>query len=66
MSKYRVVIEETVSETFEVEATSKEEAVSKAIQGYNTGNFIVGSGNVECKQISVVGEDGELSDWITF
>ncbi len=66
MKKYHVVIEETVSETFEIEATSAEDAVSKAIQEYNEGNFVVGSDNVEHRQISVIGDDGELTDWIVF
>ena len=52
MKKYRVVIEE--------------DAISKAIQEYNAENFVVDSGNVECRQISVIGKDGELTDWITF
>lgn len=66
MKKYRVVIEETISEIFEIEADSEEEAVSGAIQEYNEGNFVIGSDNVECRQISVVDENGELTDWITF
>ena len=66
MKKYRVVIEETISEEFEIEAISEDDAISKAIQEYNEGNFVVGSDNVECRQISVVGEDGELKDWVTF
>lgn len=66
MRKYRVVIEETVSEEFKIEATSEDDAVSKAIQEYKAGNLVVGSDNVECRQISVVGKDGELTDWITF
>ena len=66
MRKYRVVIEETVSETFEVEATSEEDAISAAIREYNAGNFVVGSDNVEYRQISVIGDDGELADWISF
>ena len=66
MRKYRVVIEETVSEEFEIEATSEEEAVSNAIQEYDAGNFVVGSDNVEHRQISVIGDDGELTNWIEF
>ena len=64
--KYRVVIEETISEEFEIEATSEEDATSKAIQEYEAGNFVVGSDNVECRQISIIGTDGELTDWIKF
>lgn len=66
MRKYRVVIEETVSETFEIEAASEKDAVAKAIQEYNDGNFVVESDNVEQRQISVIGDDGELTDWIVF
>ena len=66
MRKYRVVIEETVSEEFEIEANSEEDAVSRAIQEYEAGNFVVGSDNVECRRISVVDKDGELTDWIMF
>ena len=66
MKKYRVVIEETISEEFEIEATSEKDAVARAIQEYNAGNFIVSSDNVEQRQISVVDEDGELTDWIAF
>ena len=66
MRKFYVVIEETISETFEIEAISEEDAVSKAIQEYKAGNFVVSSDNVEHKQISVVDKDGELTNWITF
>ena len=66
MKKYRVVIEETVSEEFEIEATSEEEAVSNAIQEYDAGNLVVGSDNVEHRQISVIDDDGELTNWIEF
>ena len=50
----------------EIEANSEEEAVSKAIQEYKSGNFVIGSDNVEHRQISVVDKDGELTNWITF
>ena len=66
MKKYRLIIEETISETFEIEANSKEEAISGAIQEYNNGNFVVGSDNVEHRQISIMGDNGELTDWIIF
>lgn len=66
MKGYCVVIEETISETFDVEATSEENAISRAIKEYKAGNFVVGSDNVEHRQISLVGENGELTDWIMF
>lgn len=66
MRTYSVIIEETISEEFEIEANSEEDAVSKAIQEYNKGNFVVGSENVEHRQIAVIGDDGEFKDWIEF
>ncbi|MBR3746202.1 MAG: hypothetical protein IKP64_00510 [Selenomonadaceae bacterium] len=66
MKKYRVVIEETISEEFEIEATSEKDAVERAIQEYNAGNFVVDSDNVEHRQISVVDDEGEFTNWIAF
>lgn len=66
MKEYLVIIEETISETFEIEATSEEDAVSRAIEEYNAGSFVVGPDNVEHRQISVIGDNGELTDWIEF
>lgn len=62
---YRVVIEETISEEFKVTAESTEDAISKAIDLYNSGEFILESGKVEQRQICVV-EDSECGDWIQF
>jgi len=66
MKKYRIVIEETISEEFEIQATSEEEAISKAINEYHEGNFVLSPGNVEYRQIAVIGEDDEIKDWIEF
>ena len=65
MKKYHVVIEETVSDEFEIEADSEKDAIDKAINEYNEGNFIVGP-NVTFRQIAVLGEDDEINDWIEF
>ncbi len=66
MKKYRIVIEETISEEFEIEATSEQEAIAKAINEYEEGNFVLSSGNVEYRQMAVIGEDDEIKDWIEF
>ena len=42
MKKYLVIIEELISDEFEIEADSKEEAISKSIEEYYNCNFIVG------------------------
>lgn len=64
-TKYRVIIEEVISKEFEVLATSREEAISKAVKFYESGEFVLNPGNVEHRQISVVDDCGQ-SDWIEF
>ena len=44
--EYSVVITETVSETFSVKANSKEEALKKAKEKYNTEEFVLEPGEV--------------------
>ena len=65
MKKYRVIIEETIAEEFEVEAATAEEAISKSIDEYHAGNFVLSSGEVQDKKISVA-ENDEFKNWISF
>lgn len=65
MKKFCVVIEETISEEFEIEAESKADAISKAIKKYKNGEFVLNPGNVESKKISVI-DDSEIDKWIEF
>ena len=64
MKTYRVIIEETLSDEFEIEADSEEDAIDKAINEYNEGNFVVGT-NVTFRKISIV-EDDDFKEWIEF
>lgn len=64
MKTYRVIIEETVSDEFEIEADSENDAIDRAISEYKEGNFVVGP-NVTFRQISIV-EDDDFKEWITF
>lgn len=67
MKKFCVVIEETVSEKFEVEAENKDDAIKKSIEKYRTGEFILSPGNLEYKQLAVLDkEDDEIDEWIEF
>ena len=43
---YVVSIEETVVQEFEVEATTEEEALKPAEEHYNTGEYVLGLGEV--------------------
>ena len=45
--KYRVIIEETVSQEFSVEAQSRKVAEEKARQMYEAGAFVLEPGHLE-------------------
>ena len=61
MKKFCVTIEEIISDEFEIEAESKEDAISKAIEKYKSGEFVLEPGNLESKKISI-----ENDEWIEF
>lgn len=65
--KVLVTIEETISESFEVEADSINEALEIAKHKYNTGEFVIESGNVTNKMIQgIVEGSDEETEWIEF
>ena len=63
--KYHVVIEEIVSDDFEIEADSEKDAVLKAIRKYNDAELMLEPGYIQESKIAVVTDSGELSDWVT-
>ena len=64
---YKVTIEETVSDEFEVEADSEEEAFKIASKQYNDGKIVLEPGKLIFKQISIADEKGNpLIDWGEF
>ena len=65
--KYKITIEETVSETFEIDADSMEEALKKAETGYNKGQYVLTPGNLTFKQMSGTCEETkESAEWVEF
>jgi len=66
MKKFCVVIEETISEEFEIDAESKEDAIKKAIEKYKSGEFVLSPGNLEHKQFAILEDDSEIDEWIEF
>ena len=66
MKKFFVVIEETVLEKFEIEAESKEDAISKAIEKYDSCEFVLCPGDIEGRKIAIVNDDSEIDEWIEF
>ena len=65
--KFNVTIEETVSQTFEIEAESMEEAYDSAITGYKNGTYVVAPGECTSRQLQVQNlENGECTEWDEF
>lgn len=56
MKKYNVMIEETVWETFEVEADTQEEAKEIAAQKYRDAEFVLEPGNLCATRMHIVDE----------
>lgn len=54
MQIYKIAIEETVVEEFEVMANSAEEALEIAEEKYQDGEFVLSPGEVQNKQMSVI------------
>lgn len=66
MKSYVIAIEETVVQNFEVEANSQEEALSKVETGYKNGHYVLESGEVQAKKMSVLNSGNESDKWIEF
>ncbi len=65
--KYKITIEETISQEFEIEANSIEEAKEKAIKDYKSGKLVLEFGAVLEKQINVINEsNNEITGWEEF
>ena len=64
--KYTITIEETVAKDFEVEANSTDEAYETAEQKYKSGEFVLGPGECQFKQIAVTKPSEETTEWREF
>ena len=66
MKNYVIAIEETVVQNFEVKANSQEEALRKVETGYKNCHYVLESGEVQAKKMSVLNSDNESDKWIEF
>lgn len=66
MKKYTVTIEETISEDFEVQANSAEQALGIAARKYKGGEFVLCPGELTYKQICVSSPESEITEWSEF
>lgn len=64
--KYEVIVEEMVSDVFEIDADSEEEAISKVINMYKAEDIVLSPGNLEYKQIAIIKPNIEKSNWVKF
>ena len=64
MPKYTIIIEEMVSQAFEVEATTAEKAMEVAEQKYRNGEFVLEPGDLVCTQMAVVDPSDEVTEWV--
>lgn len=63
MPKYTITIEEMVSENFEVEAATADEAMEIAEQKYRDGEFVLEPGNLVCTQMAITDPSDEATEW---
>lgn len=66
MKKFKIIIEEFVSDEFVVYANSEEEAINKAIKNYYDCKFVLDSGCVTFKQLFIEHKDNKKDKWIPF
>lgn len=66
MKKFVVTIEETVSQGFEVEAETAENAMQIAKEKYRNGEFVLEPGELTCKQMAITSPEGEATEWTEF
>lgn len=64
--KFKITIEEMVSEDFEVEAETIEEAMKIAEDKYYNGEFVLEPGNLVCKQMMADDGEDDVTEWVEF
>lgn len=63
--KFKIAIEETIVQKFEVEAETSEEALDIAREKYRNGEFVVDNGECEDTVMAVVEPQFQITDWVT-
>lgn len=67
MKKYKVTIEEHISETFEIEAVDSEEAMQIAESRYYSGEYVLGSeASVTARLMKVSDGKKDETEWTEF
>lgn len=67
MKKFKIHIEETLSDTFIIEAETMEEAMDIAEEKYVNGEFVIPPQAPTCKlMMAECDENGETTEWVEF
>lgn len=66
MKKYTIVIEETLTGAFEIEANNATEALNVAETRYRNGEISLCPGEVHAKQMAVIDPQSDNTEWQTF
>ena len=64
-TKYKIIIEELISEEFVIEAETKEDAIKEVVRKYNNSEIVLSPGNVEQKRLCIA-KSSEENNWIEF
>lgn len=65
MSRFKIIIEETIAQEFEIEAENEQEALLLAKKKYHEGEFVLNQAEVQHKQMAVATDKG-FSEWFEF
>ena len=66
MRKFKIIIEEHVSQEFEVEANDIGDAMDIAEEKYNSGEFVLEPGVVNAKLMMADDGNGDCTEWTEF
>lgn len=67
MKTFKIHIEETTSQSFDIEAKTMEEAMEIAERDYNNGFLVVDNGDLIAKQMMAEDEENnEATEWVEF
>ena len=64
--KFEIIIEETITQEFELYAVTAEEAIELAVLKYKMDEFVLDSGEVQHKQLAIIEPADEITEWIEF
>ena len=66
MKKFRIAIEETIVDEFEIYANNAEEAMRIAEEKYRKSEIVLEAGECQFRQMSIVKPDNEVTEWVEF